>query len=426
MKVLHLAAHLGGGVGKAISALSESHRLDSHVQRTVVLFEEPVKTQFVDKCKENGCRVIIQPAISELERLVADSDIVQLEWWNHPATIKNLCALNVSSMRLLTWSHISGLGYFSIPARLISASCRFVFTSPCSLKSESVINNCKTLRDKLGVVHSCGGFDFLPVIDFEHQTTMSAGYIGSLNFSKLHPDFIGYISQINIRGFQVKMIGDLVNERILEDQCKDVGSPELLHFVGYIPDAVAELSNLNVLLYLLNPEHYGTTENALLESMAMGITPVVMNNECEASIVEHRETGIIVNNIAEFVSSMDWLHKNPGERIDIGKRAARKTRERFSSLKMKEGLLECYAQLMKEPKTNVNFVEVFGSDPSEWFLLNQRRRTIFTEKGQVLLESDNDLYGLLDESKGSVFQFSKYFPENKKLSLWSKHLRLVQ
>ena len=107
MQVLHVTAHLGGGVGKALSGLVAQARISgSRVKHLIVCLEEPEKSQFVDRVREYGIEVIVCPGMDMLEKLMEDSDIVQLEWWNHPATIKHLCSLSIPPIRLLTWGHV--------------------------------------------------------------------------------------------------------------------------------------------------------------------------------------------------------------------------------------------------------------------------------------------------------------------------------
>ena len=66
------------------------------------------------------------------------------------------------------------------------------------------------------------------------------------------------------------MIGDLTNQDILNQQCDSLSRTGMLDFRGYTTDIVSELSSINVLAYILNPEHYGTTENALIGGYGYG------------------------------------------------------------------------------------------------------------------------------------------------------------
>ena len=135
------------------------------------------------------------------------------------------------------------------------------------------------------------------------------GYFGSLNFAKLHPHYVDFLAAVDKPGLTVRLIGDLTNRDILERQSALIGREGMFEFRGYSTDIAAELKAINVLAYLLNPEHYGTTENALLEAMAVGIVPIVLDNPAERHIIEDNRTGLIVSTPSEFSKAVYWLAK---------------------------------------------------------------------------------------------------------------------
>jgi len=428
VKILHFTAHLGGGVGKALSGLVAQARISgSRVKHLIVCLEEPEKSQFVDRVREYGIEVIVCPGMDMLEKLMEDSDIVQLEWWNHPATIKHLCSLSIPPIRLLTWCHVAGLHSPIIPKQLILASHRFLFTSQCSFENKEVMNLIPEFGDRLGVVSSSGGFSGLPEPIRGINKKISVGYIGSLNFAKLYPNYIDYLAAVDIPGFRVKMIGDLTNQDILNRQCDSLSKTGMLEFRGYTTDIVSELASINVLAYLLNPEHYGTTENALIEAMAMGIVPIVMDNPAERQIVDDRHTGLVVHSPDEFAEVIRWLSENPADRQRMGRQASESVRERFSAEKMEAALNGHYQSMLSMEKRKFVFSEIFGSDPAEWFLSCQGDRNLFAEDGSINPVDGTPLsYGLFEKSKGTVFHFSEYFPDNLELRLWAKNIKLLQ
>jgi hypothetical protein len=177
----------------------------------------------------------------------------------------------------------------------------------------------------------------------------------------------------------------------------------------------------------LNPKHYGTTENALLEAMAMGIVPIVLDNPAERQIVEDNVTGLIVNSPVEFAEAVQWLSDQPDERQRLGSQAAKSIRERFSVEKMETALNLYYQEILLMEKKEIVFSEIFGSGPAEWFLSCQRDKSIFAEDGNIVSNGESPLrFGLFEKSKGSVFHFSEYFPDNLELKLWAQNLKSLQ
>lgn len=425
MKILHLTAHVGGGVGKALSGLvAEANISGSDVQHIIICLEAPEKYQFVDQINKYGGEVIVCPSRERMEILVRDADIVQLEWWNHPATIKAIYKLSNIPMRLITWSHVSGLYHPTIPPKLILESHRFLFTSQCSLENKNLARLAEVLGDRVGIVSSSGGFIGLPEVSKDEvHRPISVGYFGSLNFAKLHPRYVDYISAVKMDSFRVKLIGDLTNKEVLNQQCEDVGKAGMFIFRGYTTDIAYELDAINVNAYLLNPEHYGTTENALLEAMAMGVVPIVLENPCECNIVKHGSTGLIVQSLNEFADAIRWLSENPYERIKLGMQASKSIRELFSAKRMETKLNKHYQAILYKEKRKINFSNIFGDDPSDWFLSCQGYPEFFSEDGSVDYNKDSfSAYGLFEENKGSIFHFQKYFSNDLRINQWSENL----
>ncbi|HCE66595.1 MAG TPA: hypothetical protein DER40_03415 [Geobacter sp.] len=424
IKVLHLSAHVGGGVGKALSGLVvESAVVSPEISHSFVFFEPQEKPQFLEQITGCGCDVYVVPQPAVLKQLIDVADIVQLEFWNHPLTLQALCCNNLPAMRLLVWCHSSGLYNPVIPTALFSAAERFLFTSPCSFESERVIQLPDDVRDRLGVVSSSGGFDGLPW-PAERPGELAMGYFGSLNFAKLHPHYVDFLAAVDKPGLTVRLIGDLTNRDILERQSALIGREGMFEFRGYSTDIAAELKAINVLAYLLNPEHYGTTENALLEAMAVGIVPIVLDNPAERHIIEDNRTGLIVSTPSEFSKAVYWLAKNPLERNKIGKQAAKSVRSKFSVNRMVSSINDHYQQLLLMNKQYIAFADIFGTEPADWFLSCQGNQTYFSSTNVLKPDPESfSIHALFEESKGTIFHFLKYFPNDKRLNQWANMLK---
>lgn len=425
LTVLHLTAHLGGGIGKALSGLILGTPPDSGICHEIVCLELPEKSQFVDKLSGAGCPVIIRPSPETLSDRIRNADIVQLEWWGHPAIPAALCRRSLPPMRLLVWCHVSGLYTPVIPQKLMMAAHSCVFTSPCSLKSvETSTLPLKTVK-RLGVIYSCGGFDDLTAPMRSPCESLRAGMIGSLNFAKLHPHFVEFLSAVSLRGFTVRLVGDMVNREILEEQSRRANRPDILEFRGYVTDIARELSEINVFPYILNPLHYGTTENALLEAMAMGVVPIVLDNPAEKCLVDDNITGLIVGNPRQFANAIEWLADNPAERARLSMNAQTMVRRRFTASRMTDAFAVQYDAIKSADKSVVRFGDIFGCTPSEWFLSIQRTPGYFTDALTDCVIDEFALPGMLEKTKGSIFHYRNLFPADTRFSRWINRLDVL-
>lgn len=423
IQVLHITAHLGGGIGKALSGLVRQGSGATDVSHRIICLEKPEKSQFIETIEAGGTQVIVAPGQDQVHGLIEEADIVQLEWWGHPAVPPALCGKALPPMRLLLWCHVSGLGSPIIPAPLLKRAHRCIFTSPASLQTPETRSLNGAEKQRLGVIHSAGGIDELPVPERTAGAPLSAGYLGSLNFAKLHPRYPAFLGRVRIPGFRVRMIGDAINRAVLEEECRREGCPGVLDFRGYRTDIAAELSAINVMPYLLNPHHYGTTENALLEAMAMGVVPVVLNNPAESCLIRNGETGLIVSTPEEFGEAMHWLHDHPDERLRLAQNASSYVRDRFPIKAMHEAFNGVYRRLLEQDKKAVPFTEMLGAQPAQWFLNSQRNPHIFTSPMDITRPLDRfAVHGLFEKTKGSVFHFASCFPMDPTLQTWKERL----
>ncbi len=407
LNICHLMPHLGGGVGKAMTTLVKS-TFNHCISHVFILFEFPEKRQFYEKLKNLGCRIYVKPDRKKIVNLIQNSDIVQLEWWNHPATFQFLCNQNFPQMRLLIWSHVSGLYFPLIPRKLFSISDIFLFTSECSYKSPFVNNICKIYKDKIDVVSSGTGITSKDYIRHSNNTTPRFGYMGSLNPSKLNPNFINYLTSVKMDKFKVHIWSDNTYHEKLIDQCIKINRHDLIKFYGYTNTPENTLQYLDVFIYLLNQTHYGTAENVLLEAMSMGAVPIVMNNPAETAIVDHELNGFIVNSKHEFAKTVYRIFKNPKYLNNISKNAVNKISKNYTMHKMSYDMRKQYNKIMNFSKKKIDFSYALGKAPYEWYMSCQDIDSFYEAKEKIIYNQDED-------TKGSIKHYIKYFPYDIKL-----------
>lgn len=431
-EILHITAHLGGGVGKVLSRLVEtSTRVGDGWRHVIACLERPEKSQFCDHLKNHGGELLICPSPDELNRRIARADIVQVEWWHHPVVSRWLCSGPLPPMRLIVWSHVSGLHPPVISPRFAATPHRFLFSSHCSLRILKGASDRERRSMRAGVVYSSGGFDDLPAAPVRNGSRdLKAGYVGSLNFAKLHPGLMDFLAAIDIPDFRLACVGDPVTEIELLSEAGARGLSGRLEMRGYRQDVAAELAGFNVLVYLLNPDHYGTTENALLEAMAMGVVPVVLNNPAERCLVRDRETGLIVGNPDEFGAAISWLAENPEERDRMSENASRTVRKRFAAERTRARLERHYRSILSEPKCAFDFRPAFGASPADWFRACQGESAwLFSDledaedRRAARLEGPAYLY---ERTKGSVFHYRDAFPSDRRLQSWARSMAARQ
>lgn len=436
MRIVHIASHLGGGVGKIISSICEYEgKFKNEYEHKIILLEEPEKTQFINIAKSNGVEVIIKPSMEIIKENLVCADIVQVEWWHHPIMCEFLYNFPNIPVRLIIWSHISGCSYPFIKKIFLMNCNRFLFTSPYSLENHYLEDEevKKFLYERTDIVYSSGGFKDVILKKHEDNDTFNIGYVGTLNFSKLNPEFVRYCNEVNLPNAKFILVGDInnKNEILSEEQEKYIN--ERFEFVGYTNDVQSQLNRMDVFGYPLNSQHYGTTENALLEAMVTGVPPVVLNQCTEKYIVKHMETGIIVNNPIEYGEAIRYLYNNIDERIRLGSNARKYVIENYALKNTVYNLRKNYNLAMKNDKKLVSFKLVLGDTPAEWFLsclgeeskifkksmnIDSMKEDEFMKvNGQIITTISNSEI-LQGNKKSSLFHFLEYFHEDNWLRYW--------
>lgn len=430
--ILHITPHMGGGVGNVISGIASSS--EDSVSHNIVLLEQPVDKKFLNIAMDKGIKVIIQPSIILLDELIKKSDITIIHWWNHPKTAKLLYYFPRTAVRLVLWTHISGLTVPALPPQMLLKSSMVWFTSPASYEAEEFMAlPMGVVEKKTRVVYGCAGFDYFPDIEHKEHDGFNIGYLGYVDFSKLHPDFILFCKEVSMPEARFILAGDAPAKEILKRQSQEQGLKNEFIYPGYVTNIFEMLANFDVFGYPLMPGHTCTTENAILEAMAAKVPPVVLNHLSERYIIKNGKTGILVNNKEEYGSAIRYLYKNPGIRKEMGVKARDYVMKEYKKSKILQSFYSNIDFLMKQSKKRVCFKDTMGSTPAEWFIscLGQdtyrfARSFLAGVDGQTpeIKKSILNCSPLLKgQNKSSVFHYAREFPGDPMLKIWANIIK---
>lgn len=433
--ILHITPHMGGGVGKVLSGIScYAKKSNSNIKHKIIVLEEPEKMNFIDICKSNGVDISCSPSMESIEREMLNADIVQIEWWHHPLIAKFMNEFPKIDVRLIVWSHISGCTYPNLPFEFVKTPHKFMFTSKYSFENpEWTTDEKKYVKENCKVVNSSGGFNSKYKKEYSRKSdSFIIGYCGTLTYSKIHPNFIDFCSLVNISNEKYIFVGDNNNKEELQNKAKENDIGDKVEFTGYTNDIYKELSKFDIFAYPLNPYHFGTTENALLEAMAFGLPVVALNQCAEKYIIEHMKTGLLANNGDEYAACIRYLYNNPTEAKRIGENARKYVLKSYSIEKTYNDLLSVYNETLSFQKKVFDFKSIFGELPYKWFLscLGEDRKTfedsidnkiVFDSYSKKILEDKifNCREILKEQSKSSINQFYRYFKDDKHIAYWN-------
>lgn len=347
--VLHITPHLGGGVGRVLLNYLAAQVGSSGFSHSVLCLEYANERALAaagaggfslrDKMAERHADVL---------EAIRDADVVLVHWWNHPLLNALLVRETLPACRLIFWSHVSGL----YPPQAFNDAAlaypdAFVLTTPVSLRAAEVQRMPEAKRDRVRVVWSTGGVEHVAEVAPRPHTGFKIGYIGTVDYGKMHPEFLELCSLVAIPEAEFVVCGGPSHERIREQARAYHGH---FTFTGHVSNINEYLSEFDVFGYPLAPYHYGTCEQALGEAMAAGVPPVVLVNLAESFIVEDGVSGIVAKDARAYVRALEDLHHRPElrKRLSEGARAA--AHRRFSMTQLVRDWEAVYTETLLSPK----------------------------------------------------------------------------
>jgi glycosyltransferase involved in cell wall biosynthesis len=249
-------------------------------------------------------------------------------------------------------------------------------------------------KDKLSVIDS--GFGFEPQEEIIARTMPVIGYLGTVNFVKMHKGFFEAIDHLE---HNAKAIIYGAIDPVVQDYAKTMNNSHRFEFRGETATPDAAFAEMDIFFYPLQPEHYGTGENALVEAMSTGLPVVVLHNPAEMEIVSHRKTGLVADSIYNCNMWLDKLIRSRELRKTIGYNAAIYAATMKTPKRAAISFMRLWESMLKEAPKRVNFSEAIGQTPAEWFLATQRLPGMVYEPGQQEATA----------TKGSLAHFQKVF-----------------
>ncbi|MDD2714786.1 MAG: glycosyltransferase family 4 protein [Candidatus Wallbacteria bacterium] len=434
IKILHITPHLGGGVGRVLLNYLEkvkgtgfSHKVIclEYANEKAILAAQVSGFSLSDKMSSNHDGIM-----AEVEK----ADIVLVHWWNHPLLNAFLVRESLPPARIIFWSHISGFHapyVFSRPA--LNYPDLFVFTSPFSRDTQEVKKLPDARQKALRVIWSTGGIEHVASIMPKPHSGYRIGYIGTVDYSKMHPGFLKMSSLVKIPDVHFVIVGG-PSERKIQEESLQYEMGKRFTFTGYVGSINQYLSEFDVFGYPLAPYHYGTCEQSLCESMAAGVPPVVLSNMTERYIVDDHVTGIVAAGEESYAAAIEELYLNPDLRRKLSDNARAAARRRFSLEKMVDSWDDAFNQVLNLPKTKrewtgryagktVSPAHVFLESLGESGLEFQASLNAETEsEKKAAAESIRKLYGTSplwrSDTRGNPHHYHYFFPEDGYLKLW--------
>jgi glycosyltransferase involved in cell wall biosynthesis len=424
-EILHITVHLGGGIGTVLLNWMKKGKNNHHV--ILCLNSTYYKDYYKDYDKTYNGNVIyenMRNKYTEINEWIKKADIVIVHFWNHPILFEFLVNTSFPPCRLCFWSHISGLNPpYIFFEKLVEFPDMFIFSSPISFEAKEIKELPPQLKEKLINIWTTGNlneyFDITPI----HHEGFNIGYLGTLDFTKLHPNFVDFCSKINIPDVRFIMIGVGRDSEKLKQQVKEKGLEDKFLFTGIIDDIKPYLSIIDVFGYPLNPKHFGTCEQVLGEAMAAGIIPIVMKNPAEEYILFQSLVKFVCSNENEYVHNIELLYRERSKKASI----INLMQEHITQLYDSDKMVTSWENVFNNMITQEKIARVWKFENES---IKKSGYKIFIESlgnyGKIFEDNNVDeiqkLYASNLQwhslSKGSPKQYLESFPDDEVLKKW--------
>jgi glycosyltransferase involved in cell wall biosynthesis len=351
-KILHITPHFGGGVGTVLRALIDGIAGESNHTQEVVSFEY-LNSKTEQWCKSNGIKIHseVSPDSDWLLTKVSDADIVHIHFWNHPALYFFFYNFSGRSARIVMWSHVNGhFAPYLFNDAVIDFPEIFVLSTNYSLSQKKLLNRSDVWkRNHLRTVHSTAGLNGFDKIEAKEHCGINVGYVGTVDYAKMHPDFIDICSTVNSTNVHFIVCGGNCHKEILLE-AKEKGVADKFNFYGQVDNVKDVLSQIDIFAYPLNRKNYGTGEQVLIEAMSAGIPQVVFADGPEEYVVADGETGIVCNTKKRFSEAIDFLCKNELVRAEMSINSLKRSKIQFNLNKLLKKWSAIYDVILERDK----------------------------------------------------------------------------
>lgn len=383
VRVLHVVPSFTvGGAGRTLVSVANRTKAFGLYEHVVM----PLEPRFCDpaavaQASRAGVQTLLCQSDSERMKEVADADIVQVEWWQHPS-MEHFLTEALPACRLVLWSHMVGTVAPHVLRPELQLRCDAVVASASVSLHDPLFQDpsCELMLGRAAGVQVAsaplrsfipGCYDSDRIRNVPTSTShtsirnqFSIGYLGTVSFVKMHPYYVRMHANLAISDYRVIVCGG-DRQLLLKRQAEGFGQAQRFDFRGFVENIDQFFQELDVFGYPLTPDTSAASELVLQEAMWASVPPVVFPYGGLRNVVQHDWNGLVVHSELEYREALEFLSFHPDERKRLGQNAHYFADSMFRLERCAEKFHGIYQQLFarsKQPRPPEFRSEAFRSD----------------------------------------------------------------
>jgi glycosyltransferase involved in cell wall biosynthesis len=364
MMITHVVPRIqfGGGTQSILIEAREQIRRGKAIEHRIISLESQVATHLLHRLVKQRIRPYIAPSSEELKALFESSDIVVFHYWNTPSTYRLMQQVRGWKFRLIVYCRVNGITSPQKLPKILADECDLlILTNPCWAEQTNFIN----YEDVPALI-------FVPEPNTGYQPNSNNKicglYAGTLNFFKMHPDFVALHDRLSANLCCIDLFGSGGHESVLKSQILAKNLTNLIDLKGFTQDMSSVYPRYDFLSYPLHPLSYASSDKVVQEAMWQGLPILTIGDCCMNRFVDSGKTGWIARDRMEYQEYLEIVVSDRSLRQIMGAAAKEKAKQYYHPSRNAIKLYNLYEKVMGK---NPTFKAFPVCSPQEFLLETQ-------------------------------------------------------
>jgi hypothetical protein len=309
MRIIHILPKInygGGGIGDIFSEVSALQQFQIETDITIVSLEPAFSKERMLQARSLGIRLMVNPQKDTLNKLLQNTDLVVVSYWNHPLLTEFMVwwASQNFQIPLVVSVKVNGLTLPQVlPDWVVQCANGIIYSHPDTLT--------RHMEESLPSIHFFSPhFIHLPKVNKKPERNNAsefvAFYAGSLNRFKRLPNLFDLHDKINLPQGRIEYWGAGEDPSTINR----LGKLKFSVHKGFSKNIYTDFSENHLLLNPQSHLSYGSNDKIRVECAWMGIPSLVLKESHIAVHVKNGVNGLIASDEYEYIEKVKWMGRD--------------------------------------------------------------------------------------------------------------------